>query len=339
MKLPSSQLLVAACLLLIILESADSICAAQADETSRLQSGGASSASEATAPSDYVLGGGDQVVIHVQDMDEIPASSLRIDPDGGLDLPLIGRVQATGLTLQQFKAVLTAKLSKYINSPQVAVNLTENQSRTVSVIGEVNSPGIHPLPRPRTLIEVISLAGGVKPDAGSKVVLTRELRRGSLPLPETHVDASGRYTTASLSLDNILSAKHPAENILIEPGDIVSIPKGEIVYVVGNVHRPGGFPLTSHESITLLQAVSLAEGLAPNAATKDAKILRPIPGSEDKPREIPVNVKEIFAGRAPDVPLYANDVLFIPNSAAKSGSRKAAETVLQVITGVAIYSR
>ncbi|MFT4112060.1 polysaccharide biosynthesis/export family protein [Silvibacterium sp.] len=293
----------------------------------------------ASAPSDYVLGGGDQILIRVEDMDDLPAAPVRIDPDGYLDLPLVGRMQAGGLTLTQFKAALTKKLTKYIDSPQISVNLTDNQSRTVSVIGEVNSPGIHPLPQPRDLIDVLSIAGGVKPDAGSKVVLTRNVSRGLLPLSDAQLDQSGRYRTATVSLDNLLAAKHPAENILIQPGDVVSVPKGEIVYVIGNVHKPGGFPLNSHESLSLLQALSLAEGIAPNAGTKDAKILRPVPGNDAKPQEIPVDVKMIFAGKAPDVPLFANDILFIPNSAAKSGSRRAAEAILQVVTGVAIYSR
>jgi polysaccharide export outer membrane protein len=195
------------------------------------------------------------------------------------------------------------------------------------------------LPRPRDLVEVISFAGGVKADAGSRIIITRNVSSGPLPLPGAKTDSTGHYTTAELSLDDVLAAKTPSDNILIQPGDVVSIPKGEIVYVVGDVHRPGGFPLTSHESMSLLQAISLAEGFAPNAATRSAKILRPVPGASGMPKEIPIDVKNIFAGKAPDVPLYANDILFIPDSAAKSGTRRAAEAVLQVVTGVAIYSR
>jgi polysaccharide export outer membrane protein len=289
--------------------------------------------------SDYVLGGGDQVVINVDDLEEISNRSVRIDPDGGVDLPLVGRIQVSGMTIEQFKAALAQRLSKYISNPNISINLTDNESRTVSVIGEVNSPGIHPLPRPRDLVEVISFAGGVKADAGSRIIITRNVSSGPLPLPGAKTDSTGHYTTAELSLDDVLAAKTPSDNILIQPGDVVSIPKGEIVYVVGDVHRPGGFPLTSHESMSLLQAISLAEGFAPNAATRSAKILRPVPGASGMPKEIPIDVKNIFAGKAPDVPLYANDILFIPDSAAKSGTRRAAEAVLQVVTGVAIYSR
>jgi polysaccharide export outer membrane protein len=287
--------------------------------------------------SSFVLGPGDQITLHVVDMDEIPDKPIRIDPDGGVDLPLVGRIQAAGLTVIQFKQALTVKLSKYINDPKISVNLTDNQSRTVSVVGEVNSPGVHELSGPRSLIEVISQAGGVKPDAGSKVIVTREIKYGVLPLPEAKEDATGKYSTAAISLDDLMASRFPAENILIEPEDIVSVPKGDIVYVIGDVKRAGGFPLSSHETMTLLQALALAEGLGPDAATQHAKILRPIAGEGSKPLEIPVDVKSIFAGKTPDVPVYANDILFIPNSAARSGARRAAEAVLQVVTGVAIY--
>ena len=296
---------------------------------------------DSTAPvsSGFVLGPGDQLTLHVEDVEEISDKPVRIDPDGGLDLPLIGRVHAAGLTLQQFKAVLADKLSKYVNAPQISVNLTDNQSRPVSVIGEVNAPGVHQLPGPRTLIEVISLAGGVKPDAGSKVVITREIERGTLPLPNAQTDPSGKFTTATLSLDDLLTAKRPADNIAIEPEDVISIPKGDVVYVVGDVRRAGGFPLTSHETMTILQALSLAEGLGPDPATKNSKILRQVPGRNGKPLEIPVDVKSIFAGKESDVPMYAGDILFIPTSAAKSGARRTTEAIVQVATGLAVYGR
>ncbi len=285
----------------------------------------------------FVLGAGDQITLHVEDMDEISDKPIHIDPDGGVDLPLIGRLQAAGLTVPQFKAALAVKLSKYITNPNISLNVVDNQSSSVSVVGEVNAPGLHPLPGPRSLIEVISLAGGIKPDAGPKVIVTREIQYGMLPLPEAREDVSGRYSTATLPLDDLMASKLPGENILIKPGDIVSVPKGEIVYVIGDVKRAGGFPLSSHQSMTLLQALALAEGLGPDAATQSAKILRPIEGDSSHPKEIPVNVKSIFAGKAPDVPVYANDILFIPGSSAKSGMRRAAEAVLTVATGVAIY--
>ena len=294
-------------------------------------------ASSAPADGWFVLGAGDQISLHVVDLEDITEKPIQIDPDGGVDLPLVGRVQAAGLTVAEFKVSLSTKLSKYITEPQISVNVISGVSRSVSVIGEVTAPGVHPLTGPTTLLEVISQAGGIKNDAGSQVIVTRQLKHGMIPLADARPDVSGHFSTATLSLDDLMASKTPGNNILIDPGDIISVPKGDIVYVVGDVKRAGGFPLSSHTAMTLLQALSLAEGLGPDAASQRAKILRPVADSGGKPLEIPVNVKDIFAGKAPDVPVYANDILFIPNSAAKSGSRRAIEAVLTVATGVAVY--
>ena len=291
------------------------------------------------AVSEYILGAGDQVSIHVVDLDDVTDKPMRIDPNGFIDLPLVGRVEAGGLTLEQLREQLRTKLTKYINSPQVAVNLVDNQSRSVSVIGSVNTPGVHPLQGPKRLIEVLSIAGGVRPDAGSRIILTRQARWGELPLSQAKMDPTGGYSTATLSLEGLLSAASPTDNILIDPGDVISVPKADVVYVVGTVKKAGGFPLTSKDSMSLLQTLALAEGLGNDAAAGKARILRPPPGGDGKVKEIPVDINKIFAGTDPDVPLYANDVLYVPNSLVKSGAKRTAEAILQVATGVVIYRR
>jgi polysaccharide export outer membrane protein len=286
---------------------------------------------------DYVLGAGDQVVLHVIDMDEVSDKPIRIDPNGFVDIPLAGRFRASGMTLEQFKSDLATRLSKYITNPQISVGLTDDQSRSVSIIGSVNAPGVHQLPGPERLIEVLSLAGGMKADAGSRVILTREQKWGKIPLPDMSVDLATGCSTASVSLDDLLDSKNPVDNVLILPDDIISIPKAEIVYVMGNVHKAGGFQLSSHPTISLLQAVSLAEGIDKDAAPQRAKILRQASGGDGKAIEIPVDITQIFTGKAPDIPLQGNDVLYIPNSATKSSSRRAIEAILQAATGMAIY--
>lgn len=291
------------------------------------------------AVSEYILGSGDQIVIHVVDMEEIPSGPLRIDPNGFIDLPMVGRVEAGGQTIEQLRDQLRTKLSRYISSPQISINLIENQSRSASVVGSVNSPGVHALEGPRRLLEVISLAGGVRADAGSRVILTRQARWGELPLTGARMDATGGYSTATISLESLMSAISPADNILIDPGDVIAVPKADIVYILGNVKKAGGFPLTSKDSMSVLQTLSLAEGLAPNAAAKNAQILRPAPGGDGKVREIPIDIIAIERGQNPDVPLFANDVLFIPNSLAKAGAKRSAEAILQIATGVLIYGR
>jgi polysaccharide export outer membrane protein len=285
----------------------------------------------------YVLGAGDQINIRVVDLEEYSDKMLSIDPDGQLDLPLVGQIHAGGETIEAFKFELRRRLSKYVNSPQLSVNLLTNRSSKISVIGEVNSPGVRELSGSTSLIEAISEAGGLKTDAGSKVVITRSLDVGKLPVDGQVLDSSGLFSTVSLPLDELMISKRPADNFQLRPGDIVSVPKASIVYVVGVVHRSGGFPISSHSSMSVLQAISLAEGLTSNNASRSAKILRPAPGGDGKPTEIPVNVQAIFAGRDPDPPLFAEDILYIPHSTAEAGAKRAAEIVLQVATGVLIY--
>ncbi len=291
----------------------------------------------AHAPEEYVLSEGDQIILHVTDLDEISDKPLKIDPGGYIDLPLAGRVQASGLTLEQFKAEVALKLSKYINSPEISVNLSSSDSRPVSVIGEVNNPGVHQLAGSKRLLEVISLSGGLKPDAGPNVIVTREQKWGKIDASSAKVDLSTGYSTATFSVDSLMSSKYPEQNILVKPNDVISVPKADLIYVVGDVQKAGGFQLTTHPTLSLLQALSLAQGLAPDNAAGRSRILRPVPGGDGVPREIPVDVNKIFAGKAPDVQLYANDVLFIPHSGAKVTARRAMEAAIGVGSGLLIY--
>ncbi len=288
-------------------------------------------------PPAYVLGAGDQIVVHVADMDDLPQAPLRIDPSGAVDLPTVGRIQAAGLTTDQLRVELTEKFSKYLRSPDVTVNLAGMESRPVSVLGEVVNPGVHQLVGTTRLLDVLSLSGGIKPDAGPKVVITRRAAAGKLEEPGTTVDPATGDSTASLPLDDLLALKSPEHNIVMHPGDVVSVPKGELIYVLGDVKKAGGYMLSAHQSMSLMEALSLAEGLGLDPAANHARILRPAPGGDGPRQEIAVDVDKIFAGKAPDVPLYANDVLFVPHSGLKANTRRAIDTAIGVGTGVLVY--
>ena len=130
---------------------------------------------------EFVLGVGDRLSVHVADLDDLPPDPMRIGPNGTLDLPLVGPVQASGLTLDQFRQELAAKLSKYIAVPNITVNLVESESRPVSIVGEVVNPGVRQMIGPQRLLDVVSMAGGLKPDAGPNVLITRQPQWGKLP--------------------------------------------------------------------------------------------------------------------------------------------------------------
>ena len=285
----------------------------------------------------YVLGPGDQVTLHVADMDDNRATPIRIDPSGLIDLPLIGRVQAGGLTVDQLHEELAAKFAKYVQSPDITINLAGMESRPVSVIGEVANPGMHQLTGPTRLLDVVSLSGGLKPDAGPSLLVTRDARWGKLDGGDVKVDQATGETTASFPVDSLLKLKDPSENILMRPGDVISVPKGELIYVVGDVKKAGGFVLSTHRTMSVMEAVSLAEGLGPDSAGGSARILRPNPNGEGDHTLIPVDVNKIFQGKEPDVRLYADDILFVPHSGFKVGSRRAIEAAIGISTGVLIY--
>ena len=286
---------------------------------------------------DYVLGPGDQITLHVDSLDDVPDRPIVIDPSGFIDLPLAGQVQAAGLSLTQLKALLTSKLSRFITNPQIAINLAASGSQPVSVIGEVNNPGVQQLAGTKRLLEVLALCGGVKADAGPNVLVTRAAKWGTISATHSRLDPASGATTATFSLDSLMTSEAPGNNIEIRPDDVISVPRADLVYVLGDVHKAGGFQLSTHETVSLLQALSLAEGLAQDNAAKHARILRPVPGGDGTPRQIPVNVDKIFAGKAPDVRLFANDVLFIPHSGVKVTSRRAMEAAIGITSGILIY--
>ncbi len=302
-----------------------------------------SEGSSVTQPSDssqavsYVLSPEDQLSVHVIDLDDLSDKPVRIDPNGFIDLPLVGTIHAAGMTVEQLRSVLVKKLTKYITAPRININVLEYHSRPVSVLGAVNSPGVHQLQGPKRLLEVISLAGGWRSEAGPRLVITRQMKQGVLPLPNAHVDASGQFSVAEVSTDGLVAGQNPAENILIKPNDVISVPRADLIYVLGQVKKAGGFPLTSHDGISLLNALALAEGLDRDAAPKKARIVHQSGGKSVNLNEVTVNLQQILDGKAPDIQLHANDVLFVPNNLAKSTTRRALEAALQIGTGVLIY--
>jgi polysaccharide export outer membrane protein len=289
-------------------------------------------------PPSYVLGPDDQLVIRVLDSDEIGNSPFRIDMRGYINVPLAGRVLAAGLTVEQLEVALAARLKEYLQAPVVTVSVFEFCSQPVSVLGAVNTPGVHQIRGNKTLFEVIAEAGGFRTDAGNSIKITRRKEFGSIPLPGAAADPSGEFSVAEVSVKSVMEATNPQENVRILPHDVISVPKAELVYVIGAVKRAGGFILGEREQISVLQALSLAEGLDRVASAANARILRASAGATSRV-EIPVDVNRILTGKISDVQMVANDILFIPNSAAKSTAMRGMEAAIQLGTGIAIYRR
>ncbi len=286
--------------------------------------------------STYLLGPDDSLDISGPELTEVANKAVRINSDGDIQVPPAGRVHVGGLTVQRTEQELNKVLSTYIRHPQVIVTITELRSQPVSILGAVNTPGVHQVQGHKTLLEMLSLAGGIRQDAGYSIRITRQLDWGCIPLPGAALDASGRFSVAEVNLKKIMEAKNPEENIQIFPHDVISVPKAEMVYVIGEVKRSGGFVLGEHQSISVLQALSLAEGLNGTADTRHAKILR-LKRDADQREEMPVDVKDVLNGKKPDVPLHGDDILFIPGSTGKKAALRSLEAAIQTGTGLAIW--
>jgi polysaccharide export outer membrane protein len=295
-----------------------------------------------TAPSasreEYLLGPNDQIKVWALGVEEISDRPFRLDPAGFIDLPLIGRIQASGMSAGELKETLLTRLAKDVRHPQVSIEILDYGSQPVSVMGAVGSPGVHQLRGRKTLAEVVALAGGFRSDAGPVIKITRLLKWGTVPLGEAKVDASGEYSIGELSIRSLLDGENPAANILIRPSDVLTVPTAQMVYVIGEVRKPGKFPLVEQQNISVLEVLSMAEGFASTAAPASARILRTPPGAT-QPTETAVDLKKIMSGKAQNITLQANDILFVPSNSNKKAATKALDAIISTATGVVIFRR
>jgi len=287
-------------------------------------------------PSTYLLGPDDQVTIQGPEMDEIVGKPYRIDPGGYVSLPMLGRLKAGGMTISDFETQLNRAAAKYVRDPQLVARVTEFHSQPVSIVGAVQQPGAQQLQGKKTLMQLISMVGGFRTDAGNTLSIAREIEWGPLPLPNAKMDALGQYSVAEISIQELLLEKNPQLNILMMPNDVVTVPVSQTIYVVGDVRKAGGFLLGEHKDMTVLQAVALAEGIDGTSDAKHSRIIHH-PADSSQRTETQVDVKRILAGKAEDVPLNGGDILFIPGSLSKKAGLKTVEAAIQTASGIAIW--
>ena len=285
----------------------------------------------------YVIGPEDVLTIDVFDVPELSKLEVEVGNDGNISVPLLGNVKAAGLTQHQLRDELAQKWGeKYLQHPQVMLTIKDFKSRPVSVVGAVAKPGEYYLTGRRTLVEVLAMAGGpanLGASAGKEVMVERPGGFQDLP------PADGLTQTApdkvSVELKKLLYNQDTDLNIEIKPFDIVSVSRAGIVYVVGAVNRPGGYVLDNKDSVSVLEAIAMAQGVGVNARSGDARIVRR--SNSGTQTAVPINLKKVLAGKAPDVTLAANDILFVPNSTAKAVGKTSIGSAIGLITGLVIY--
>ncbi len=291
-------------------------------------------AADSTVPvTVFRLGAGDIIQIHAVEAEDMSDKPIRIGADGYINLPTVGRLKVADRTVEDVQAEIVDRLKRLIVKPDVTVTAVETHSHPVSVVGAVKNPGVYELTGRKTLLEVMSLSGGPRDDAGYIARITRQKEFGPIPLPKAAVDVSGQFSVAELNLQKIMEARDPAGNIPMMPNDVISVPKADMVYVIGDVLKPGGIALGDQKTVTVLQAVSVASGLGKTAKSTAAKILRITPGSTTR-TEIAVNLKTILAGKSSDVPLQPEDILFVPTSLRKDVALKTLEAMAGSATSV-----
>jgi polysaccharide biosynthesis/export protein len=303
---------------------------------------------------DYRIGPRDLLEISVFEAPELNRT-VRVSASGEISLPLLGAVQAAGLTPETLESVLQELLRhSYMKDPHVSVFVKEMQSHPVSVFGAVKKPGVFQIGAPKTLVEVLSMAEGLAEDAGDTVII---MRRAGLPeatqtsredrVSESEPQSSAApasptaegktdKNTVEVDLKNLLESGDPRYNVTVYPGDVVKVARAGVVYVEGEVKRPGGFMLKSNENISVLQAVAMAEGLTRTAAKNRVRIMRTDEATGAR-TEIAINLDKILEGKVADPLLHPKDVVFIPNSAGKSVLYGSTQGIVAVVGSAAVY--
>jgi len=288
--------------------------------------------------SDYLIGPEDVLQIKVFDVKDLD-ETVRVANDGTIVVPLLGRIDASGLTADGLRDRLEKELGKnLLQNPQVTVFVEQFHARPVSIVGAVEKPGIYQITGPRSLIEMLSLAGGLArrntAAAGKTIYVTRPSGFEDLKIvPGMRKVAPNKV---AIDIKDLLYTQASGLNIPVKPHDIIAVSKADIVYVAGGgVRKPGGFVLEDRDSITVIQALAMAEGLAPEAARHHARIIRTM--ADGSHTDIPIDLEKVIKNKAPDPDLAANDILYVPISRGKAALKKTTETIVQTVSGYLIF--
>jgi polysaccharide export outer membrane protein len=264
------------------------------------------------------IGAGDLLEMSVFDTPEL-SGKLRVSNTGDILLPLVGTLHVQGMKAEEAQNLIRQKFISggFLKDPQVTIFIAEYATQGVAVLGEVKNAGIYPAFGSHHLLDYISLAQGLTSLAGTRVTITHA---GKSDDPQ-HVKMTAGATPK------------PENNPEILPGDTIYVERTGIVYVIGDVARPGGFPMDHDEQLSILQAVALAQGTNPTAAKGSARLIRTTTQGR---QEIPINLKRVLTSKDTDLALQDNDILFVPSSVAKN-ALKDMEAVVPAAAAATIY--
>ena len=273
--------------------------------------GSANLPSQAVGPSDLIA-------VSIYDAPEL-SRTIRVGADGYFALPMLKqRLMAKGLYPADLEAAISAALrdEEILVNPAVTVTIAEYHSHPISVSGSVKLPLVFQAEGPTTLLEAIARAQGLNADAGREILISR---------PQPGPDGKTIMLTRRISVRSLFDDADPELNVTLTGGEEIRVPEIGKVYVMGNVKKSGAYPVQDGADTTVMQMLALAEGLSPFANKQAFIYRREAAGSKN---EIPVPLDKIMKRQAPDVPLTANDILYIPDNRGKRFGMAALEKIL-----------
>lgn len=265
---------------------------------------------------------GDLIQVTVFDSAEL-SGALRVSSKGEVVLPLGGTVKVKGLTAAEAGAAIAQQLkdSGIVLEPHVTVLILEYQTQGVTVTGEVRTPGVYPLLANRSVMDMIAMAGGLNENAGKIATVF-------------HRDNPGEVREVRLNVAVQTAASATEGSLEVLPGDTISVSRSGVVYVLGDVGRPGGFLVEHNDRLSILQALSLAQGANQTASLGGTRLIRK---SDNGRIEIEVDLKKTLKGDGSDFLMADGDILYIPVSNKKVYSLRALEAMIGVGSQVTIY--
>jgi len=280
------------------------------------------------------IGPNDLIAVSVYDSPEL-TRTVRVGSDGWIRLPMLKqRIKAERLLPLELESAIADALREeaLLVDPVVTVTIAEYNSRPINVAGAVKSPLTFQAAGPVTLLEALTRAGGLSPEAGSEILVSRV---------QPVDDGAPTALVQRIPVKALIDAADPDMNLKLTGGEEIRVPQAGKVYIVGTVKRPGAFPVQSSAETTVLQMLALAEGLAPYASSR-AFIYRREEASGSK-HEIPIELNKILARKAPDVPLQSEDILYIPDNSGRRLTMNAIDRIAgfgaSTASGVLVWRR
>ena len=280
------------------------------------------------------IGANDLIAVSVYDSPEL-TRTIRVGPDGLVRLPMLKRrVKADGLFPMELESAIAEALraEQLLVDPVVTVTIAEYHSRPISVAGAVKNPTTFQADGPVTLLDALTRAGGLGPDAGPEILVSHM---------QTGKDGAPAALVQRIPVKALIDAADPEMNLRLTGGEEIRVPEVRKVYVVGTVRKPGAFAVQNTSETTVLQMLALAEGLAP-FASKQAYIYRQDQATGSK-HEIQIELSKILGRKAPDVPLQPDDILYVPDNSGRRITVSALEKIAgfgsSTASGILIWRR